>query len=341
MPLNKFLVVVLFLYVVGNCCCAGAEWCGSIYVFILGRLVTGAIGGPQIAGTYVARAYDLQQRSSKMVLNASANGVGYAFGPLISALGGFICDQWDMNGKLFNKDTAGSWIMAIVSFGLMFCVSALFTEPPPFAAEPSSEERRSCGCAWFAFPVAVSFASILCVAIMISSWETHCQLVAQHVWGWSIMSAALYLATVNIVLVPTTLLGSRVAKKVSDRAALLGCAILQLPSMVLLFNFVRRDNFVGVGLYSLGSASVLCFVQVQRGFLQAIITKQVGGASRQIALGYFSLIWLCGRGVGAFMGDGIANDDIYTTVLLGLGCFQLVIIFFSYKKLALDVNIAK
>jgi len=111
--------------------------------------------------------------------------------------------------------------------------------------------------------------------------------------------------------------------------------------MIFLFNFVREANFVGVGLYSLGSALVLLFVQMQRGFLQSIITKQVAASSRQTAIGYFSLIWLCGRGIGAFIGDGIGADDIYTSVLLGLGCLQLIIFATSYKKLALDTTVAK
>lgn len=321
MQMKSFLMIAMGLYVVGNAMVGLAGWFESIYALLVGRVIIGLVSMTQVSGAYVARAYDREKRSERMVLNASASGVGCATGPMLSLIGSVICASQGLTGPILNENTLGSWIMALLSAGAGILVLFFFTEPPAFPTKSSADPQGP----WLNLPVIVSLVSIARVAIVLASWETHVELVVQDEWQWSATAGAAYLSGIYYVLVPGTMYGKKIATKMKDAQAMKILALAGLPFLILLLNFAGSSVF-GIILYTFGSAVMVLFAQLERGFPQSAITKQVPASSQQAALGAFALVWSLSRAAGSSLGTILRNDLEYVLVMIGFGIIELIML---------------
>lgn len=325
--MKTFLVVAMGFYVIGNAFVAAAGCASSIFVLLTGRVLIGLVSMTQVSGAYVARAYSVEKRSEQMVLNASASGVGCALGPAISMLGSIVCNAMDLNGSVINENTLGSWMMTVISAMIGLLVALFFKEPPPFPKKDASEQ----GMSWLNMPVLVSLASIARVAIVLSSWETHVQLVVQDEWGWNVTQGAAYLSALYAVLIPATMYGKNIAKKMNDATAMKTLAMAGIPSLLLMVNWMSGSVF-GIILYTLGSAVMVLFAQLERGFPQSAITKQVPASSQGAALGAFALVWSFSRAAGSSLGTVLRTDSLYVGVMISLGVLELMALTLSERR---------
>jgi len=319
--MKSFIIGALGLYVIGNAMVACAGWFDSLAMLLAGRVVIGLVSMNQVSGSYIARCFQGSERSEKMVLNASASGVGCAIGPALSMLGSVVCSQMHLTGKIFNEDTVGCWLMAVVSALLLLVILFCFTEPPPFPARDNSQPREP----FFNLKVLVALASISRVAIVLSSWETHVEVVAEEKWGWNDGTGAAYLSIIYAVLIPATMYGKNIAKKMSDSQAMRVLSMACTPFLILLLNF--KSGSVGdVIVYTAGSAIMVLLSQLERGFPQSAITKAVPPSSQQAALSAFALVWSFARALGSSLGTLLNSDVAYVAVMIALGLVEIAML---------------
>lgn len=321
--LRSFIMAAMFLSILGHTLYAVAGLVGSGWLLLLGRAAAGALGGPQVAGTYVTRASDVSRRSFLMVICASSSGVGYCCGAFGASAMNATATSLGWNYALLNHNNAGAWLMAVIAAVLFVLLGTVFIEPPPFATSTTHEGRRPC---WCTRGVATADFTIFVMAICIASWETHSQRMAQDTWGWSVGISALYLAFMFAALVPVFLAGSLLSKLMSDRTALLVLALLALPSLALQWPSSGPGDWHAIVVYSAASFVTLFSVQVQRGFAQAAVTKLVRAESKQEAIAVFALLWLGGRFLGSIIGTVVPTERDYIGLLCCLVVLQLLLL---------------
>jgi len=325
--MKTFIVFALVLYVIGNALVALAGWANSLGMLLAGRVVIGLVSMNQVSGSYIARCFEGSDRSERMVLNASASGVGCAIGPALSMLGSVLCASLQMTGELFNQNTVGCWLMAVVSGLLAVVIMLFFTEPPPFPKKEPKEKSAP----FFNVRVFVSLAAITRVAIVLSSWETHVEVVAERKWGWSDGAGAAYLSLIYAALIPATMYGKNIAKKMSDAKAMKVLSLACLPFLLLLLNF-WSGSALGVVLYTTGSAVMVLLSQLERGFPQSAITKAVAPESQQAALSAFAFVWSFARAIGSSLGTLLYEDISYVAVMLGVGILEICLLAFVDRQ---------
>jgi len=223
-----------------------------------------------------------------------------------------------MTGPIFNENTVGCWLMTAVSALLAIVIILFFTEPPPFPKKDSSEPSGP----FFNLKVFVSLAAITRVAVVLSSWETHVEVVAEEKWGWNDGAGAAYLAAIYAVLIPATMYGKNIAKKMSDAKAMKVLSMACTPFLILLLNF-KSGSSLDIVVYTAGSAIMVLLSQLERGFPQSAITKAVPPESQQAALSAFAFVWSFARAAGSSLGTVLYNDVLYVAVMIGLGLLEI------------------
>lgn len=328
--LRHYLLFACAIYVLGDIVYALAGSTGSVVTLVVARLLMGSAGGPQLPSTYVARAFNKEQRSSAMLAMSSANALAYAVGPFFALLLELVCEAAQLDGELLNPRTSPGWLMAVLCGCLFVYILVFFEEPPKHADAPSSEKNPSSS-KFSCLGLAAAYMVIFSVALVIASWEVHLALVAEAEWHWSRKLCALYLCAVMLLMAPVSLAGGRMAKRVSDKRALqtfAPCALL--PALLFLVRGLDLERSLEVTLFTVASVLMILFATLERGFVQSLTTKLAPALWRQYAIGGFAICWLCGRGFGAVLGSVLHDTGPYTWCLLTLLSIKLVVVTAAY-----------
>lgn len=330
---RTYLIGASIVYVFGNVLYALAGVTGSIWTLLVARVIVGAAGGPQLPTTYVARAFTLDQRSSSMLVMASANALAYAVGPFFALLIELTCDSLNFHGEVLNNRTAPGWLMALLSLALGAYVFVTFVEPPPFSTRKQAVSQANADAPLPIVELAAVHIIILILAIMIASWEVHLAYVAEA-WGWSHKLIALYLCAVMLVMAPVSLAGGRLAKFVSDRAALRVFAASAVITSSLFFGHrLHVNKLIAVAIFTFASVGSVLFTTLERGFVQSLVTKIAPASSKQGVIGVFSCVWLCGRGLGAVAGAWLRHPIPYAWCIFSLMLIKLATVAITFKRL--------
>lgn len=232
--IRSYFLLTCTFQVVGSILYALANIIGFYEVALVGRLLVGALGGQLLNGSFVARGYNANLRSSAMLMMQNAQVSAYVLGPLLGGLLTYACEEAEWTGQLINKDTVPGWFMCLASFVLFLVAACLFEEPPSPPKRQASSDGGSVNeskVPWHRLIIA--YVVVFIVPTIIGSWEVHTIDFAKSAWGWSTLEAGCYLAAIMFVGIPATLYGSKIAKKLSDRFAIFLMVMCLLPFPIL------------------------------------------------------------------------------------------------------------
>jgi MFS family permease len=124
-------IIGCVLYALGST----TDWIGTV---LIGRMISGIVGGPSYSATYVSRTTDHKTRSLYMQYVGVSIGIGYGIGPLLGSAVTEICNRAGWNSDLMNENTASGWLMAI-----LFVIEAILLTF--FLVDPRRDTERSVG----------------------------------------------------------------------------------------------------------------------------------------------------------------------------------------------------
>jgi len=326
-----FLGVCAFQFI-GNILYAIAPATGTIGGYVLsltGRFLVGAFGGQLLNGSFVARGFPTETRSSAMLLMQSAQATAYVLGPLLGGLLELLCATMGWNDSLLNGCTAPGWFMSMLAL-LLFIGAGFWFEEPPQVAKQSKADRMETGTTFApeeAMPwgrLAVAYLMVFLVQSTIGSWELHTADMAEHSWGWKQSEAGFYLAGCMVLAIPSLLFGSKITSLLTDRNAI--CLMLSClaPFAMLLLPFIlgpSDQKARQIVLYSTGSMGFTIFALVAAGLTKSLITKMTPIPFRQKAVGIMATASALGRTFGPILAT--SSDAVHVG---GYAIFALVLL---------------
>jgi len=340
--LKNVLLLACAMWGIGSIVYALADTASSAVMLFAGRMIIGSIGGPQLGSTYVARAYDVDSRSSAMVIMTSSTALGFAVGPGIAFLLAEAFNHLPQN-SVFNKMTAPALIVALISACLFVFTSLNFEEPPEFGAK-SVDQGTEKHFPWVG--LAVAFFATLTFSIGFGVWEVQCSVLAETDWGWSVSTTALYLALVMLVLTPISLgmamweqrwqrRQQQQKRSSTDRVFILALGCLAFAgSIFFLASGLQPHRFTTarIAIFTVGSVITLASLQCERGFVTSVVTKMTSPGAKPIVIGVYSCLVSVGRGVGGALGS-ILTEDSFAYVFVSMLAVQAILVSLGYRFL--------
>ncbi|KAL7561172.1 hypothetical protein ACA910_011992 [Epithemia clementina (nom. ined.)] len=102
----------------------------SYTIVLIGRGISGIVGGPTFAKTYIARTTDKEHRLQYMEYLSVSIGLGYALGPAMGVVIEVVCNKAGWDSALLNADTAVGWWCVFLFMLQLPHVFFAFQEPP-------------------------------------------------------------------------------------------------------------------------------------------------------------------------------------------------------------------
>jgi hypothetical protein len=338
--LRTFLSLACCCYVLGNMLYVVAGATNNKWVLLASRCVSAGIGGTTVYANYVVRAWPESDRTWIMLVMSSSNALAYAVGPGVASVllwlmedGGPLSD-YAFHNRLLTSSVAPAWFQAAVSLALLLMAMFVFSEPvPPELKGPidaAAKQGAQCGDEpGEKVPRAgltIVFYLAAAITLATGSWEVHSERLAAEIWGWSGSATASYLSGVMFFLMPVILSAGFIAKRgyTSDRLASLllslgagGCTVAML--------------WTDIVPYTAGSALMLMALQVERGFVSALVTKLSPKHCVNFSIAIFGLIICFGRGLGAVLGT--LRSQQYVGAMIALSASQVLLISVGFRKL--------
>lgn len=312
----------------------------SIGLILVARFIQG-IGAQGFSTQFFSRAAGINCRSKYFVMMGGCIGIGYGVGPMLGAAMIAAFNHLDADEhKFLNQYTSPGWLMVIIYLSLIVATWFFFEDPLLETAEVKAREEKEFqrnmspeekairkeqrrleqeakGPRFTRselFGLVINLAIFAFFPILISCWEMHAFNVAQKTWNWSMEDSALYIGGLMLFIVPINLAaGPAVQKwKLDDRKVMLIFFIVSLVASVFFFDFFQEENHYipDMVVWTIGSVIWLCSYQICRGAASSLITKQVPTDLKvhfNVLMG--TVIYMCSRGVGSFVGDLFGWDE--------------------------------
>jgi hypothetical protein len=138
---------------------------------------------------------------------------------------------------------------------------------------------------------------------------------ATELWGWSIASAAGYLAAFNFVVIMLSFVGVE-RWLTTDRFGIIACFAVVILSTIFFFRFPTGVPASAV-LYGVGALMVLSATQTAKGFLFGLVSKVPTAKYQQMVMSFVALFYPLGRFVGSFVAPYLLESQ------QGFGAFLL------------------
>jgi len=348
LPLKRVMVCSAATLCFGQVVYALGGVAGSIALPLVARCITGAVSGPQLMTTYVARSVGTDRRSEVMLKAGIPIAIGTAMGPLLAAVLNVIVKTADLDSRAFNNGTMPGWGMALVVGIYAICLGLLLEEPgdkPEELKEKTAKVsvspvpwKKLCYCYVVGFTWPMN----------IGCWELHTVIRARQAWGWTAfeigISEAAVLFTVVLIteMIPWKKLfegkaGPNGEKVCNDKKGMAVFLAMSLCAYLPLFGYFpasdTQDNpsrYAEIAVYAVGSILLVNGNMIGRQFTWSLVTKLAPKGHKQLALGLNAAIYMCGRGVGALLSGAVVSPNEYASVLLGITALAGVVLAVGY-----------
>ncbi|KAL7561173.1 hypothetical protein ACA910_011993 [Epithemia clementina (nom. ined.)] len=120
----------LLLNIIANAFYALGGVTKSYTMVLIGRGISGIVGGPTFAKTYIARTTDKEHRLQYMEYLSVSISLAYALGPAMGVVIEVVCNKAGWDSALLNADTAVGW-WCVFLFLLQVPHALLAFEEPP------------------------------------------------------------------------------------------------------------------------------------------------------------------------------------------------------------------
>ena len=127
----------------------------------------------------------------------------------------------------------------------------------------------------------------------------HTTLLATQTWLWTIDVVGVYLAGLNLVVLPFGFIP--IANCLSDNQGMLGATLVVLLGVAFLWDYVMGTASRAI-LYGFGSVVLLTGASFIKAFAWGLVSKLPPPPGRPLVMSINSSVYMFGRGTGAIVG---------------------------------------
>ncbi|CAE7399843.1 unnamed protein product [Symbiodinium natans] len=350
LPFKHIWILCVLFNVLGCVLYALAGLMRFKWTLLIARGIMGFFSAFSLPSIYVSRTVGMERRSEVLFYFSAFLTLGCAIGPALAAMLEASMKFIKINNLVLDSDTIPGWFMAVLYLFFAGKLVLFFQDLPrdSIVATPEVEGRTlrsprspktppmslqkmaaACACFWQLF-----VASTVTTGV-----EVYTINVAREGMGWSIASAAWYVALIMLVSGVVNLsLGKIIhCMSCSDVVGLLAGEALACVGCLFLFNFDVDSPTVRVSLLTVGLVLVLVTQSFARALALSICSKIVPAESINTIMTTATIFMSIGRGGGSII-CSVLSADSFAPVLLGLFSVTLAMTLATRKCMKPDVK---